>query len=643
MQWFTNYATNTWPGGTWNRKAMSGIGNGVDSDPNRQLGYGFKYLEFEALNGGWIDANVNPPAAPVLDFPSKPVLTATGDGAFPVTDLTFESSGFADPQGAGDFAAWQWRVARISAAGMPGHDAAGPSIYEMNAVMESGELSGAPGEFAIPLGVVEPGLTYRVRVRHKDVAGNWSYWSEPVEFGATAAPQRDLVHYWNFNSVPVLGVSYTAGGADLTVSGTGTVLSDSGQSFTGENAWNGDLTGTHFRLNEPLGATVDLAVPTTGYREVIVRYETRRSGQGAGLQVVSYTVDGTNYLPFAEIEVLDGVPVVQNLDFRGVSGVDHNPDFAIRITFQQGSGGLAGNNRFDNLTVEGEALPAAAVTLDGLAVIYDGAEKEVLVTTDPPGLAVEITYNGSPTVPVAAGSYAVVATVNDENFVGSASGTLEIAKRAAVVTLGDLVAVYDGLEKEVSVTTDPLGLAVEVTYDGLSTIPTEVGSYAVVATVVDDNHEGSASGVLEIEAAVAGYADWRTEHFPDPGDLANDAISGPFASAAGDGVANIVRYSMDLGPFDGVGGKMPKIAMTPGGPVLLFHHDAAKEDLRWLVKTSPDLVDWTTVTWDSEVHGAPGAHGDPWFNASIALPETFGGNPATELFHRLEIGVAAEN
>ena len=643
MQWFTNYATNTWPGGTWNRKAMSGIGNGVDSDPNRQLGYGFKYLEFEALNGGWIDANVNPPAAPVLDFPSKPVLTATGDGAFPVTDLTFGSSGFADPQGAGDFAAWQWRVARISAAGMPGHDAAGPSIYEMNAVMESGELSGAPGEFAIPLGVVEPGLTYRVRVRHKDVAGNWSYWSEPVEFGATAAPQRDLVHYWNFNSVPVLGVSYTAGGADLTVSGTGTVLSDSGQSFTGENAWNGDLTGTHFRLNEPLGATVDLAVPTTGYREVIVRYETRRSGQGAGLQVVSYTVDGTNYLPFAEIEVLDGVPVVQNLDFRGVTGVDHNPDFAIRITFQQGAGGLAGNNRFDNLTVEGEALPVAPVTLDGLAVVYDGAEKEVLVTTDPPGLAVEITYDGSPTVPVAAGSYAVVAKVNDENFVGSASGTLEIAKRAAVVTLGDLVAVYDGLEKEVSVTTDPLGLAVEVTYDGLSTIPTEVGSYAVVATVVDDNHEGSASGVLVIEAAVAGYADWRTEHFPDPGDLANDAISGPFASAAGDGVANIVRYSMDLGPFDGVGGKMPKIAMTPGGPVLLFHHDAAKEDLRWLVKTSPDLNDWTTVTWDSEVHGAPGAHGDPWFNASIALPETFGGNPATELFHRLEIGVAAEN
>ncbi len=49
MQWFVNHSTNTWPGGTWNRKAMPGIGEDTDSDPNRQQGYGYKYLEFEAL------------------------------------------------------------------------------------------------------------------------------------------------------------------------------------------------------------------------------------------------------------------------------------------------------------------------------------------------------------------------------------------------------------------------------------------------------------------------------------------------------------------------------------------------------------------------------------------------------------------
>jgi len=36
------------------------------------------------------------------------------------------------------------------------------------------------------------------------------------------------------------------------------------------------------------------------------------------------------------------------------------------------------------------------------------------------------------------------------------------------------------------------------TYDGSSTAPTAVGSYAVVATLINDNYAGTASGTLEI-------------------------------------------------------------------------------------------------------------------------------------------------
>jgi len=53
----------------------------------------------------------------------------------------------------------------------------------------------------------------------------------------------------------------------------------------------------------------------------------------------------------------------------------------------------------------------------------------------------------------------------------------------------------------VSVTTDPSGLSVVVTYDGASTKPIAVGDYAVMATVSADNYEGSASGTLSISAA----------------------------------------------------------------------------------------------------------------------------------------------
>ena len=44
------------------------------------------------------------------------------------------------------------------------------------------------------------------------------------------------------------------------------------------------------------------------------------------------------------------------------------------------------------------------------------------------------TYNGSATVPTAAGSYTVVATINDANYQGSATGTLVIDKATLTVT-----------------------------------------------------------------------------------------------------------------------------------------------------------------------------------------------------------------
>jgi hypothetical protein len=109
-------------------------------------------------------------------------------------------------------------------------------------------------------------------------------------------------------------------------------------------------------VNNPLGATLTFAIPTTGYENVVVQYETRRSGQGAGVQNVSYTLNGSTFTPYTTILPPDGDPALQVLDFRAVPGVSDNPLFGLRITFTQGAGGTAGNNRFDNVTVEGDEL-----------------------------------------------------------------------------------------------------------------------------------------------------------------------------------------------------------------------------------------------------------------------------------------------
>jgi len=147
-----------------------------------------------------------------------------------------------------------------------------------------------------------------------------------------------------------------------------------------------------------------------------------------------------------------------------------------------------------------------SVILGGLSQTYNGAPRPATVTTTPAGLAVNMTYNGGTSVPVNAGSYAVVANISDANYSGTASGTLVVARAAAGIVLGGLNPAYDGSAKPVTVTTTPAGLAVSVTYNGSATVPTNAGTYSVAAVVTDGNYNGSASATLVIGKATATIA-----------------------------------------------------------------------------------------------------------------------------------------
>ncbi len=75
----------------------------------------------------------------------------------------------------------------------------------------------------------------------------------------------------------------------------------------------------------------------------------------------------------------------------------------------------------------------------------------------------------------------------------SSSFQIEISKAAASVTITSEETVADGGEKSVNVTTDPVDLTVLVTYNNQSDLPTEAGTYEVVATVDERNYEGEAT------------------------------------------------------------------------------------------------------------------------------------------------------
>ncbi len=148
------------------------------------------------------------------------------------------------------------------------------------------------------------------------------------------------------------------------------------------------------------------------------------------------------------------------------------------------------------------AKAAATVTLGSLSQTYDGTAKNISATTSPTNLLVNFTYNGSSSAPTNAGSYTAVGLISDVNYFGGATNTLVIGKATATVTLGNLSQTYDGTGKNVSVTTAPTNLTVNLAYNGLAGA-TNAGSYTVIGTVSDANYLGGATNTLVIGQALA--------------------------------------------------------------------------------------------------------------------------------------------
>jgi MBG domain len=145
----------------------------------------------------------------------------------------------------------------------------------------------------------------------------------------------------------------------------------------------------------------------------------------------------------------------------------------------------------------------ANIALGGLNQTYSGSPLAAIAATNPAGLAtVTITYDGSTTAPTNAGSYAVTATLEHDDYQAApASGTLVIAKASATITVGTEFE-YNGTARQATITTDPAGLnGVTVTYtqNGVTIVPINAGTYQVLARLENPNFQAAdARGILTI-------------------------------------------------------------------------------------------------------------------------------------------------
>lgn len=161
-------------------------------------------------------------------------------------------------------------------------------------------------------------------------------------------------HYWNFNnssSVATL-VTPNIGNGSITYSGS---YYDSVEG-SAMNVLNADPAGTALRLRNPSGDLI-FNIPTTGYKDVKIKYAATRTSAGSKTQSIYYSLDGSTYFNSGIVLNITEEFSTFEIDLSPYLQINNNPNFKLKIVFDAASASASsGNNRIDNVTVEGYTL-----------------------------------------------------------------------------------------------------------------------------------------------------------------------------------------------------------------------------------------------------------------------------------------------
>lgn len=243
--------------------------------------------------------------------------------------------------------------------------------------------------------------------------------------GSNASAQSHLIHYWHFNSYTMAQHTDTIHGinADYStidvnkaqilyakVPGTSAAYSTYIDSVIVTPADNDTINA---RMSQPDGIALRVRnpsdsmrllfyVPTTNYKNIKLTYATQSSSVTKGQlhQVFDYSVDsGATWRTSGLSIPSDSAWLVYKrvtVTFSDAQ-VENNPKLVFRITFNGNDTGTKGNNRFDNVTVDGDTLNSVSVNNvggQGNVRIFPNPVHDMLNIEVPANLAAKVAvYN----------------------------------------------------------------------------------------------------------------------------------------------------------------------------------------------------------------------------------------------------------
>lgn len=168
--------------------------------------------------------------------------------------------------------------------------------------------------------------------------------------------KADEIAIWNFNDSDLVA-DHGTGTLTTNFNLVNVVFTLGG---TSTNARQGDAAGQSMTLqggtsNANNGRNLNLNVSTVGLSNIVISFATQGTSTGFNSNQFQYSLDGVAFINFGAPYTPPLTFGLVTFDLSSISGVNDNPNAAFRIVFN-GATSASGNNRIDNLVVEGQNI-----------------------------------------------------------------------------------------------------------------------------------------------------------------------------------------------------------------------------------------------------------------------------------------------
>lgn len=182
----------------------------------------------------------------------------------------------------------------------------------------------------------------------------------------------DEIAVWNFNDSDLI-VDHGAGTLSTNFNLANVLFTFGGTSV---NARLGDSAGQSVTLQGGTstgnnGRNITLSVSTVGFTNILLTFATQGTASGFTSNQLQYSADGVTFVNFGLPYAPPAAFGLMTFNLSSITELNDNPNAAFRIVFG-GATSSTGNNRLDNLVIEGRSASTTIPEPSSLLLISLG-------------------------------------------------------------------------------------------------------------------------------------------------------------------------------------------------------------------------------------------------------------------------------